>query len=284
MYSGWWAVAPCVALTALVCVSRRCGFVHDLQERFWEKKLADHSPLELPSDHPRPIALTEFATAETTLSADACRNLRLLATRRRVSPEALMAAALALLLLQCSGQQDIVFGVTQMEQLPELEAVAGPRANLLPLRVMLEDCRSLGDLLQHVADGHEEAVRRSGLPFRALIQHLGSETTAARHPLVSVALECHFSYLLGANLTPGGAQHLDFRFVVSGEWGSSVHLHLVCVVCLVPVQTPTPVCAGGGGGGKPPPPPSTRCPRTPQGRGLRPARREVPATGVATGP
>ena len=26
------------------------------------------------------------------------------------------------------------------------------------------------------------------------------------------------------------------------------------------------------------------CPRTPQGRGLRPARREVPATGVATGP
>ena len=32
-----------------------------------------------------------------------------------------------------------------------------------------------------------------------------------------------------------------------------------------------------------PPPPSTRCPRTPQGRELRPARREVPATGVATG-
>ena len=32
------------------------------------------------------------------------------------------------------------------------------------------------------------------------------------------------------------------------------------------------------------PPLSTRCPRTPQGRGLRPARREVPATGVATGP
>ena len=34
----------------------------------------------------------------------------------------------------------------------------------------------------------------------------------------------------------------------------------------------------------PPPPPSTRCPCTPQGRGLRPARREVPTTGVATGP
>ena len=31
-------------------------------------------------------------------------------------------------------------------------------------------------------------------------------------------------------------------------------------------------------------PPTTRCPRTPQGWGLRPARREVPATGVATGP
>ena len=30
-----------------------------------------------------------------------------------------------------------------------------------------------------------------------------------------------------------------------------------------------------------PPPPATRCPRTPQGRGLCPARREVPAT--ATG-
>ena len=27
----------------------------------------------------------------------------------------------------------------------------------------------------------------------------------------------------------------------------------------------------------PPPPPSTRCPRTPQGRGLRPARWELPA-------
>ena len=35
---------------------------------------------------------------------------------------------------------------------------------------------------------------------------------------------------------------------------------------------------------KHPPLPSTRCPRAPQGRGLRPARREVPATGVATGP
>ena len=32
------------------------------------------------------------------------------------------------------------------------------------------------------------------------------------------------------------------------------------------------------------PPPSTRCPGTPQGRELRPARREVPATGVAIGP
>ena len=33
-----------------------------------------------------------------------------------------------------------------------------------------------------------------------------------------------------------------------------------------------------------PPRPSTRCPRTPQGWGLRTAHREVPATGVATGP
>ena len=33
----------------------------------------------------------------------------------------------------------------------------------------------------------------------------------------------------------------------------------------------------------PPLPPSTRCPRTPQGRNRAPARREVPATGVATG-
>ena len=37
-------------------------------------------------------------------------------------------------------------------------------------------------------------------------------------------------------------------------------------------------------GSKHAPPPSTRCPRTPQGRGLRPVRREVPATGVATRP
>ena len=36
--------------------------------------------------------------------------------------------------------------------------------------------------------------------------------------------------------------------------------------------------------GNPPPPPSTRCSRTPQGWGLCPARREVPAMGVATGP
>ena len=35
---------------------------------------------------------------------------------------------------------------------------------------------------------------------------------------------------------------------------------------------------------QPSPPPSTSCPRTPKGPGLRPARREVPATGVATGP
>ena len=41
---------------------------------------------------------------------------------------------------------------------------------------------------------------------------------------------------------------------------------------------------GGGGHQQTPPPPSMRCPRTPQGRGLRPARREVPAKGVATGP
>ena len=32
----------------------------------------------------------------------------------------------------------------------------------------------------------------------------------------------------------------------------------------------------------PPPPPSTRCPRTPQGRGLQPARREVPANRAVT--
>ena len=34
----------------------------------------------------------------------------------------------------------------------------------------------------------------------------------------------------------------------------------------------------------PPPLPLQRCPRTPQGRGLCPARREVPAMGVATQP
>ena len=52
------------------------------------------------------------------------------------------------------------------------------------------------------------------------------------------------------------------------------------------LQQPPNAAHAGRAISKHPPPPSTRCPCTPQGGGggLRPARREVPATGVATGP
>ncbi|HRW07819.1 MAG TPA: condensation domain-containing protein, partial [Caldilineaceae bacterium] len=129
----------------------------DLQqaERFWQETLhGRHAPTPLPQTD-RPARVQRYAAHSRDLSVNLSSRLQTFARRNNLTTNTLVQGAVALLLHQLSGERDVVYGVTfagRPPELPGVDSIMGLLIHSLPLRVSINEGRSLlpwlADLLQ----------------------------------------------------------------------------------------------------------------------------------------
>ncbi|MFQ6142325.1 non-ribosomal peptide synthase/polyketide synthase [Streptomyces seoulensis] len=159
----------------------------------WRRVLDGVTPLELPTDRPRPAtrgrtgALTTF-----TLPADLTERLR---ERGRAVDATLymtLVTACQILLARWSGQRDITVGtVTAGRDRPELHDVVGMFVNTLVLRSQVREERSFHELLGEVRGTVLDAFAHQEAPFERVVDAVQPERDTSRTPLFQVMVALH---------------------------------------------------------------------------------------------
>lgn len=114
-------------------------------ERYWRTVLAGfRSPTRLPFDRPPGQAhrARSMATVDAALPATRSAELHAFARRHRLTVNAVVQGAWAVLLSRHSGQQDICFGAVvsgRPPELPGVDSIIGMFVNTVPVRVRADD-------------------------------------------------------------------------------------------------------------------------------------------------
>nr|WP_244216303.1 non-ribosomal peptide synthase/polyketide synthase [Pseudomonas daroniae] len=178
------------------------------QERqldYWRGKLGeDHAPLELPTDHPRPLS-PSYRGARHQFQVDPAQaeRLRGLAREQGVTLFMVLLAAFKVLLHRYSGQQAIRVGVPVANRSrTEVEGLIGCFINTQVLHTDIDPLIDVRELLQRVketalgAQGHQE------LPFERLVEALGLDRSLSVNPLFQVMFN-HQSQVADAGAIKG---------------------------------------------------------------------------------
>ncbi|HVG06898.1 MAG TPA: amino acid adenylation domain-containing protein, partial [Thermoanaerobaculia bacterium] len=155
----------------------------------WKERLAGASQvLDLPTDRPRPAALSlRGEMVPVTLPAAGTAEIRKLAVRERVTLFMALLAGYASLLSRYTGQEDLNVGtfVANRPQ-PALERLIGFFVNTLVLRVDLAGDPTFRELLARVRDMALDAFDNQEVPFESLLEELETGRDLSRAPLFQV--------------------------------------------------------------------------------------------------
>ncbi len=158
-------------------------------EKFWREKLAGFSkPNALPRQkRKKPKGARKYGEETLILEEELSAQLRTLAQRNRVTLNAAIQAAWALLLWKYNESGDILFGVTvsgRSAPLADIESRAGLFINALPLRLRLSPETRLTDLLQEILRKQSELEQYVYAPAAPIEQPLfGSNIRFQNYPL-----------------------------------------------------------------------------------------------------
>jgi amino acid adenylation domain-containing protein/non-ribosomal peptide synthase protein (TIGR01720 family) len=155
---------------------------------YWKQQLSNISPLELPTDRPRPVVRTSVgATHKFTVPAGIAKQLRETARAKDTMLFTTLVAACQVLLARYSNQEDITVGtVTSGRNRPELEGLIGFFVNAVVLRSTVDGMRSFNDFLTDVKDSVLDAFAHDDVPFERLVDAVQNERDASRNPLFDV--------------------------------------------------------------------------------------------------
>ena len=152
---------------------------------WWRERLAGLTPLELPTDRPRPAARSfSGGSLSWTLAAPLSDALREAARRRGATPLMALLAAYAALLSRVSGQDDLAIGVPSAGRLrAELDGLVGLITNNLVLRVHLGGRPGFDTLIDQVRETALAAYARQEVPFELVVASLNPDRDASRSTL-----------------------------------------------------------------------------------------------------
>ncbi|MFI7144148.1 amino acid adenylation domain-containing protein [Nonomuraea sp. NPDC050022] len=162
---------------------------------YWTAKLAGATPLELPTDRPRP-AQRGSAGGEVhfDLPPEVAGALSRLARAERSTVFMVLLAAYQVLLARHAGQDDIVVGSpTAGRDRPELEPMVGLFASTLVLRGDLSGDPPFSELLRRTRRTVLEAMTHREVPIERVLSALDIERDLSRTPLFQAMLALHNS-------------------------------------------------------------------------------------------
>ncbi len=159
-------------------------------QEYWHKKLSGELPvLNLPTDYPRPPALTYKGNTEThLLSAEFSASLGQFCREKEVSLFMMLLAGAKVLLYRYTGQDDIIIGSPIAGRIhPDLENQIGFFVNTLALRNTVVGSESFMTLLSQVKQTTLEAYQHQIYPFDKLVE-LDVQRDISRSPIFDVML------------------------------------------------------------------------------------------------
>ncbi|MFC5687627.1 non-ribosomal peptide synthase/polyketide synthase [Amycolatopsis mediterranei] len=158
------------------------------QVDYWAERLRDLTPLELPTDRPRPpVRTTRGATREIVVPAAVTARLEQVSRQRETTLFTTLVAACQVLLGRWAGQDDVAVGtVTSGRERPELEGLVGFFVNTLVLRSRVRPDLAFTAFLDEVATGVRAAFDHQDLPFDRVVDAVQPGRDPSRTPLFQV--------------------------------------------------------------------------------------------------
>jgi amino acid adenylation domain-containing protein len=164
------------------------GEVLESQEKYWRKKLAGITPLDLPTDYPRPPAISHRgAVGLVNIPPALTERLRQLSRQQDVTLFMTLLSAFQVLLGRYANQQDVTVGtdIANRNHL-DTEKLIGFFINQLVMRTEVRGSIRFRDLLEEVRQTVLGAYEYQDLPFEKLVEELQPERDLSRAPLFQV--------------------------------------------------------------------------------------------------
>ncbi len=161
-------------------------------EAYWRDTLAGLPASRFPADRPRPpLASHDGAVERARIGADVLAGLRQLAGQQGTSLQAVLLAALDVMLYRYTGQTDLVVGTASPNRAgPGLAGLVGFVEATLPVRASLDGDQPFTELVAGVTAALAGAVAHQDLPFARIVDLLGVERDTGRFPVFQTWLRC----------------------------------------------------------------------------------------------
>ncbi|MEE8586484.1 MAG: amino acid adenylation domain-containing protein, partial [Acidobacteriota bacterium] len=200
------------------------GEVLERQLSYWSRQLAGATPLELPTDRPRPtVRAYRGGYLPVQLSKQVSESLEKLSQKQGVTLYMTLLASFQALLHRYSGQTDVVVGSPIANRNhSETEGLIGFFVNTLAMRGDLSADPRFDDYLQSVSETALEAYAHQDLPFEKLVEQLQLERDLSRNPIFQVLFALQNTPLkplsmAGLEATPYPARSGAARFDLTAQ-------------------------------------------------------------------
>ncbi|WP_189533544.1 non-ribosomal peptide synthetase [Streptomyces roseolilacinus] len=156
---------------------------------YWRDRLAGVTPLELPTDRPRPRFWDGAGdVVRFDLPAALVAGADRLARTHRATRYMVLLAVYQALLGRYSGRSDIAVCTTLADRGdPRVADVIGPFVNTIVLRTDLSGDPSFAELLGRVRAGALRDLSHAEAPFDRVVQAVGGARDLSRHPLAQAS-------------------------------------------------------------------------------------------------
>nr|WP_295869897.1 non-ribosomal peptide synthetase [uncultured Chitinophaga sp.] len=159
---------------------------------YWKQRLGTSlKALELPTDRPRlAVHVYKGAAIDVIVPREIVSRVLRYAEQRVISPRIIVMAAFNVLLYKYAQHEEIVIGTsTDNRSSGGLQDVAGPLANLLPVRSQVRPADSFQDYLTTLNDLLNADLLHSDVPFDKLVSYLAPEKDMSRTALFDVLFQ-----------------------------------------------------------------------------------------------
>lgn len=164
---------------------------------FWLEQLSgDLNVLDFPTDRPSAYRPTAKGGVETLLlPEDLARAIKQLAQSNDATLYVVTLACFAAMLSLASNAEDVIVGSPVLNRRQETEALIGPFAGPMALRLHLAGNPTLRELIAAARDLTLEALDHAELPFEVILRNLTVRTQNERRPLFQFYFLCQTAFV-----------------------------------------------------------------------------------------